>query len=155
MLCPLLQRYFFQQLISGVAWCHSKVRGRWGPSFRGCAALRRAAPSCCWPETQAAALYLACLGAPPICRKKPAAHAVHAVQGVCHRDLKLDNALLDRPVPNLSLATLLEDLPRLKICDFGDSKVPRGSGGARFLRFTEGAVFCGFCGLWVKLVNPA
>ena len=42
---------------------------------------------------------------------------------MCHRDLKLDNALLDRPVPTLSLACLLEDLPRLKICDFGDSKV--------------------------------
>lgn len=48
-------RYFFQQLISGVAWCHDT--------------------------------------------------------GVCHRDLKLENALLDgRPAP------------RLKICDFGYSK---------------------------------
>lgn len=34
------------------------------------------------------------------------------VQGVCHRDLKLENTLLDgRPAP------------RLKICDFGYSKV--------------------------------
>ena len=33
-------------------------------------------------------------------------------QGVCHRDLKLENTLLDgRPAP------------RLKICDFGYSKV--------------------------------
>ena len=49
-------RYFFQQLISGVAWCHR--------------------------------------------------------EGVCHRDLKLENTLLDgRPAP------------RLKICDFGYSKV--------------------------------
>lgn len=48
-------RYFFQQLISGVAWCH-----------RG---------------------------------------------GVCHRDLKLENTLLDG-MP----------APRLKICDFGYSK---------------------------------
>lgn len=33
------------------------------------------------------------------------------VQGVCHRDLKLENTLLDgRPAP------------RLKICDFGYSK---------------------------------
>lgn len=48
-------RYFFQQLISGVAWCHR--------------------------------------------------------EGVCHRDLKLENTLLDgRPAP------------RLKICDFGYSK---------------------------------
>lgn len=48
-------RYFFQQLISGVAWCH-----------RG---------------------------------------------GVCHRDLKLENTLLDG-----------KPAPRLKICDFGYSK---------------------------------
>lgn len=48
-------RYFFQQLISGVEWCHR--------------------------------------------------------EGVCHRDLKLENTLLDgRPAP------------RLKICDFGYSK---------------------------------
>ena len=34
------------------------------------------------------------------------------LQGVCHRDLKLENTLLDgRPAP------------RLKICDFGYSKV--------------------------------
>lgn len=34
------------------------------------------------------------------------------MQGVCHRDLKLENTLLDgRPAP------------RLKICDFGYSKV--------------------------------
>jgi len=32
-------------------------------------------------------------------------------QGVCHRDLKLDNTLLDGSHP-----------PRLKICDFGFSK---------------------------------
>lgn len=54
-------RYFFQQLISGVAWCHR--------------------------------------------------------EGVCHRDLKLENTLLDgRPAP------------RLKICDFGYSKVRTGQG---------------------------
>jgi serine/threonine-protein kinase SRK2 len=48
-------RYFFQQLISGVAWCHR--------------------------------------------------------QGVCHRDLKLENTLLDG-----------RTAPKLKICDFGYSK---------------------------------
>ncbi|KFM27066.1 Serine/threonine-protein kinase SRK2A [Auxenochlorella protothecoides] len=48
-------RYFFQQLISGVSWCH-----KWG---------------------------------------------------VCHRDLKLENTLLDG-----------RQAPRLKICDFGYSK---------------------------------
>ena len=35
-----------------------------------------------------------------------------AVQGVCHRDLKLENALLDG-----------SPSPKLKICDFGYSKV--------------------------------
>ena len=35
----------------------------------------------------------------------------HRAQGVCHRDLKLDNTLLDGSTP-----------PRLKICDFGFSK---------------------------------
>ena len=34
------------------------------------------------------------------------------VQGVCHRDLKLENTLLDG-----------NPAPRLKICDFGYSKV--------------------------------
>ena len=50
-------RYFFQQLISGVDYCHSK--------------------------------------------------------GVAHRDLKLENALIDNSHNNT---------PRLKICDFGYSK---------------------------------
>lgn len=35
-----------------------------------------------------------------------------ALQGVCHRDLKLENTLLDG-----------NPAPRLKICDFGYSKV--------------------------------
>jgi len=35
------------------------------------------------------------------------------LQGVCHRDLKLENTLLDH-----------QPAPRLKICDFGYSKVP-------------------------------
>ena len=34
------------------------------------------------------------------------------VQGVCHRDLKLENILLDDSSP-----------PHIKICDFGYSKV--------------------------------
>lgn len=42
------------------------------------------------------------------------------LQGVCHRDLKLENTLLDgRPAP------------RLKICDFGYSKVRMGEGVLR------------------------
>ena len=34
------------------------------------------------------------------------------MQGVCHRDLKLENILLDNSSP-----------PHIKICDFGYSKV--------------------------------
>ena len=46
-------------------------------------------------------------------------------QGVCHRDLKLENTLLDgRPAP------------RLKICDFGYSKV--GASGAALLMHGSG-----------------
>ena len=37
------------------------------------------------------------------------------LQGVCHRDLKLENTLLDH-----------HPAPRLKICDFGYSKVTTG-----------------------------
>ena len=37
---------------------------------------------------------------------------VDDLQGVCHRDLKLENTLLDG-----------KTAPRLKICDFGYSKV--------------------------------
>ena len=40
--------------------------------------------------------------------------AARCAQGVCHRDLKLENILLDDCDP-----------PHIKICDFGYSKVSR------------------------------
>ena len=47
-----------------------------------------------------------------VCLLSPGADSALLLQGVCHRDLKLENTLLDgRPAP------------RLKICDFGYSKV--------------------------------
>ncbi len=55
------------------------------------------------------------------------------MQGVCHRDLKLENSLLDKPIPEtaaFNLATLMSSRPRLKICDFGYSKAR----GCRWLR---------------------
>ncbi len=48
----------------------------------------------------------------PVCLLCFGADSGMLLQGVCHRDLKLENTLLDgRPAP------------RLKICDFGYSKV--------------------------------
>jgi serine/threonine-protein kinase SRK2 len=71
-------RYFFQQMVSGVDYCHRMVR------------VTRAGgrPWCL--------LHLTCC----------------AAQGVCHRDLKLENTLLDG-----------SPAPRVKLCDFGYSKV--------------------------------
>ena len=47
-----------------------------------------------------------------VCLLFSGADSALLLQGVCHRDLKLENTLLDgRPAP------------RLKICDFGYSKV--------------------------------
>ena len=97
-------RYFFQQLISGVEFCHSQVR-----------------PSCPHPGARD---LLGTLRT-PICDTAKGPFLIRrghllirfglvrllVLQGVCHRDLKLENTLLDgRPAP------------RLKICDFGYSK---------------------------------
>ncbi|KAJ8453163.1 hypothetical protein Cgig2_008047 [Carnegiea gigantea] len=63
-------RFFFQQLISGVSYCHAmKIKMTYGSSFH------------------------------------------FMMKQVCHRDLKLENTLLDG-----------SPAPRLKICDFGYSK---------------------------------
>lgn len=79
-------RYFFQQLISGVDYCHRSV----------------CVFSC------------VCVGVLTIRLPHVTMHRTLApfLQGVCHRDLKLENTLLDG-----------NPAPRLKICDFGYSKV--------------------------------
>ncbi|CAI9110111.1 OLC1v1010079C1 [Oldenlandia corymbosa var. corymbosa] len=70
-------RFFFQQLISGVSYCHSMCKQR---------------------KTG--------------CRFVLLIHVLYLlVKQVCHRDLKLENTLLDG-----------SPAPRLKICDFGYSK---------------------------------
>lgn len=56
-----------------------------------------------------------------------------AMQGVCHRDLKLENTLLDG-----------NPAPRLKICDFGYSKVGgRAAAGWKGQRHGVGGLFWG------------
>lgn len=85
-------RYFFQQLISGVDYCHASVRGPGIVSAVQGVHMVGPSPTCPLSST----------GSPPLCPP----------QGVCHRDLKLENTLLDG-----------NPAPRLKICDFGYSKV--------------------------------
>ncbi|KAL8527643.1 hypothetical protein ACS0TY_005478 [Phlomoides rotata] len=75
-------RYFFQQLISGVDYCHSMVR------------LHISKFVVMWMLVIICFLF-------PFDRWKQ----------ICHRDLKLENTLLDG-----------SPAPRLKICDFGYSK---------------------------------
>lgn len=53
-----------------------------------------------------------CVAASQIHPNRHAASPRRTLQGVCHRDLKLENTLLDG-----------NPAPRLKICDFGYSKV--------------------------------
>ena len=65
-------RYYFQQLVNGIEYCHKSVK----PSLLTCK------------------------------------HRCISLQGVVHRDLKLENTLLDGA-----------SKPVLKICDFGYSKV--------------------------------
>ncbi|KAG8098297.1 hypothetical protein GUJ93_ZPchr0013g35136 [Zizania palustris] len=79
-------RYFFQQLISGVSYCHSMVLVITGT----------------FPSSDFYSVHMphSKLNCPAFC-----------VQQVCHRDLKLENTLLDG-----------SPAPRLKICDFGYSK---------------------------------
>ena len=79
-------RFFFQQLISGVSYCHSMV------GLLHCSSVHFLL-LCAW-------LKLLCFMIRGV------------VKQVCHRDLKLENTLLDGSTA-----------PRLKICDVGYSKV--------------------------------
>lgn len=103
-------RYFFQQLVCGVAWCHRQVGcvGGW--------------PACCVLSLPTTSMQRRRRCRHGRCRAQPLSHYLpcpapplpspSATQGVCHRDVKLENTLLDgRPAP------------RLKICDFGCTKV--------------------------------
>lgn len=141
-------RYFFQQLISGVHHCHCSVSGGQGvtllspfTSSCSCQWLCHSSPvlrdrctaciqhklglACCTASkytplqtcTQHPTCYLvskrsSLCSASHVHRYILAPTLVHGSQGVCHRDLKLENTLLDG-----------NPAPRLKICDFGYSKV--------------------------------
>jgi serine/threonine-protein kinase SRK2 len=83
----LQARYFFQQLISGVSYCHAMVCVL---SFL---------------------FIIYALKDTTICLSW-ILFSVSLMKQVCHRDLKLENTLLDG-----------SPAPRLKICDFGYSKV--------------------------------
>ncbi|KAA0036906.1 serine/threonine-protein kinase SRK2A [Cucumis melo var. makuwa] len=79
-------RYFFQQLISGVNYCHSMVK-----PYADCDRL---------------------LCSVHFNNKVHYGYLIYfTLQQICHRDLKLENTLLDGSTA-----------PRLKICDFGYSK---------------------------------
>ena len=78
-------RYFFQQLISGVFYCHSMVINT--KIFR-------------------------VISVSFLCLVLTFPLIYFVLKQICHRDLKLENTLLDG-----------SPAPRLKICDFGYSKV--------------------------------
>jgi serine/threonine protein kinase len=80
-------RYFFQQLISGVHYCHAMVKS--------CSIFEKLY------RTLGIQKYTVWTDAFTL-----------LLQQICHRDLKLENTLLDG-----------SPAPRLKICDFGYSKV--------------------------------
>lgn len=85
----LLQaRFFFQQLVSGVSYCHAMVLTA---TFL-CLLMKRKNLRSLW--------------------KRSWLQLFSFMKQVCHRDLKLENTLLDG-----------SPAPRLKICDFGYSKV--------------------------------
>jgi len=100
-------RFFFQQLISGVSYCHAMVIEHF-PLFcsiqsKLCFTLHTALKCCNICNvlvlnimSDVSVLFIICL----------------FIKQVCHRDLKLENTLLDG-----------SPAPRLKICDFGYSKV--------------------------------
>ena len=101
-------RYFFQQLVAGVDYCHQKVI--------------RSSVGWYFPKTfdllgkfhLVIVLSTACVAHANLTgQDQPDTQCGFCcMQGVCHRDLKLENILLDG-----------SPAPRLKICDFGYSKV--------------------------------
>lgn len=113
-------RYFFQQLVAGLEYCHSKVRHArlLGQTLQ--ASVAGPAEAACCRCTMAAGM-LHCYNAQGLA---PAAvwlsrfglavsqQGADIMQGVCHRDLKLENVLLAG-----------DHAPLVKICDFGYSKV--------------------------------
>jgi len=92
----LQARYFFQQLICGVSYCHFMVRTKKKRSIL-------------FSLSQQEELVHHFVLTKQVSNTKSVVH----LQQICHRDLKLENTLLDG-----------SPAPRLKICDFGYSKVP-------------------------------
>lgn len=102
-------RYFFQQLICGVDYCHRSVSSYlMHPHSRPPCHSRTVSI----PLPRNMRVYRPLAGVLQY-RKVITTHSFRpeTLQGVCHRDLKLENTLLDG-----------SPAPRLKICDFGYSK---------------------------------
>lgn len=164
-------RLLFQQLIAALAWCHSQVRVLAAVGcemYRSCCCCRlvRLCRLCCvcrctcCPATDASAAaaasataasplllplllrLLLCLPSPLLLRPLASlTPALCAVQGIHHRDVKLENVLLSRPAK--------EQGSLLKLADFGFSRVSaqgalvfRGAFIARVMRRC-GAFMCG------------
>ena len=97
-------RFFFQQLISGVQYCHSQVSSARKDTLMDWSLLDMISSG-----------ILSIIHIIPSSIIHVLVHHTQCtmrLQGVCHRDLKLENTLLDH-----------HPAPRLKICDFGYSKV--------------------------------
>jgi serine/threonine protein kinase len=137
-------RWFFQQLVMAIDYCHIMVRSGWTSLSRDLE-LRQNVASClacfghvaCWPRPLAIAREIstdhwhsgqqrellasnsncassaACLQ--HMCPSPVAGSGCHllscVLQGVVNRDIKLENALLDKSAR-----------PLVKLCDFGYSK---------------------------------
>lgn len=96
-------RFFFQQLISGVSYCHSMVQ------FKLIFICQKKYFLFFWK------IIFSCQGFMKIMIKQSFRLVIissSSWQEICHRDLKLENTLLDGSIA-----------PRVKICDFGYSKV--------------------------------
>jgi serine/threonine-protein kinase SRK2 len=98
-------RWFFQQLIVGLDYCHKMVRRRAPRPGGARAAVAGAAPCDRVPAGRGQPPRPRAPEPPPnLCPPNP--------QGVVNRDIKLENTLLDS-----------SPRPLVKICDFGYSKV--------------------------------